>query len=150
MPAARSASPNAPPTSAASATWRAPSRKAISRAARVWASRWRRARGPTKSSPRSTRKRAPDMTTATNDFRSLLVELVCEELPPKALKKLGESFASTMATALKASGLAGDSAQVTGFASPRRLGLHLTGVAAKAADRAVLQKLMPASVAFDK
>jgi glycyl-tRNA synthetase beta chain len=90
------------------------------------------------------------MTTATNDVRSLLVELVCEELPPKALKKLGESFATTLVASLKAAGLAGEAAVATGFASPRRLGVHVTGVAAKAADRALLQKLMPASVAFDK
>ena len=89
------------------------------------------------------------MTTATNDVRSLLVELVCEELPPKALKKLGESFATTLVASLKAAGLAGEAAVATGFASPRRLGVHVTGVAAKAADRALLQKLMPASVAFD-
>jgi glycyl-tRNA synthetase beta chain len=82
--------------------------------------------------------------------KNLLVELVCEELPPKALKKLGEAFAATLVASLKAAGLAADASVVTGFASPRRLGVHLTGVAAKAADRALLQKLMPAAVAFDK
>jgi glycyl-tRNA synthetase alpha subunit len=46
--AARSASPSAPPTSAASATWRARWRRATWTAARGWASRWRRAPGPTK------------------------------------------------------------------------------------------------------
>src|SRR5471030_1757435 len=90
------------------------------------------------------------MTTAMNDIRNLLVELVCEELPPKALKKLGESFATTLVASLKAASLAGDASVATGFASPRRLGVHVTGVAAKAADRALLQKLMPAAVAFDK
>ena len=90
------------------------------------------------------------MTTASNDVRNLLVELVCEELPPKALKKLGESFAATLVASLKSAGLAGDACVATGFASPRRLGVHVTGVAAKAADRALLQKLMPAAVAFDK
>jgi glycyl-tRNA synthetase beta chain len=87
---------------------------------------------------------------STQDTKNLLVELVCEELPPKALKKLGESFAATLAASLKAAGLAGEASVATGFASPRRLGVHLTGVAAKAADRALLQKLMPAAVAFDK
>ncbi|HEY9027289.1 MAG TPA: hypothetical protein VIP05_23560, partial [Burkholderiaceae bacterium] len=33
----------------------------------------------------------------------------------------------------------------TSFASPRRLGVHVQGVAAKAADRALQQKLMPAA-----
>jgi len=87
---------------------------------------------------------------SAQDTKNLLVELVCEELPPKALKKLGESFAATLVGSLKAAGLASDAAVVTGFASPRRLGVHVSGVAAKAADRALLQKLMPASVAFDK
>ena len=39
--------------------------------------------------------------------KNLLVELFAEELPPKALKKLGESFASSLAASLKAQGLAG-------------------------------------------
>ncbi len=87
---------------------------------------------------------------SAQDTKNLLVELVCEELPPKALRKLGESFATTLVASLKSAGLADEAAVVTGFASPRRLGVHVTGVAAKAADRALLQKLMPAAVAFDK
>jgi len=81
---------------------------------------------------------------------NLLVELVCEELPPKALKKLGEAFASTLVASLQASGLVGSQADVKSFASPRRLGVHVAGVAARASDRALQQKLMPAAVAFDK
>ncbi|WP_269630457.1 glycine--tRNA ligase subunit beta [Pelomonas sp. BJYL3] len=80
--------------------------------------------------------------------QNLLVELFVEELPPKALKKLGESFATVLADSLKAQGLAGADAAVTPFASPRRLAVHVTGVAAKAADRAVQQKLMPVAVAL--
>ena len=80
--------------------------------------------------------------------KNLLVELFVEELPPKALKKLGESFASTLAASLKASGLAAADTAVTPFASPRRLAVHVTGVADKAADKAVQQKLMPVAVAL--
>jgi glycyl-tRNA synthetase beta chain len=79
---------------------------------------------------------------------NLLVELFVEELPPKALKKLGESFANVLADSLKAQGLAAADAAVTSFASPRRLGVHVAGVAAKAADKAVQQKLMPVAVAL--
>ncbi|HEY1130574.1 MAG TPA: glycine--tRNA ligase subunit beta [Roseateles sp.] len=79
---------------------------------------------------------------------NLLVELFVEELPPKALKKLGESFAGVLADSLKAQGLAAADAAVTSFASPRRLGVHVAGVAAKAADKAVQQKLMPVAVAL--
>lgn len=85
------------------------------------------------------------MTTAQN----LLVELFVEELPPKALKKLGDAFASVLADQLKALGLAPADATVTAFASPRRLAAHVTGVRSRAADRAVSQKLMPVSVGLD-
>ncbi|MBB1076491.1 glycine--tRNA ligase subunit beta [Rhodoferax sp. 4810] len=82
-------------------------------------------------------------------MRNLLVELFVEELPPKALKKLGEAFASQLADQLRALGLAGADSVVTPFASPRRLAAHITHVAAKAADKAVQQKLMPVSVGLD-
>jgi hypothetical protein len=42
----------------------------------------------------------------TMTTKNLLVELFVEELPPKALKKLGEAFAATLADSLKAQGLA--------------------------------------------
>lgn len=80
---------------------------------------------------------------------NLLVELFVEELPPKALKKLGESFASVLFDTLKAQGLTSDNSAVTSFATPRRLAAHVTAVAAKAADKQVAQKLMPASVGLD-
>lgn len=81
--------------------------------------------------------------------KNLLVELFVEELPPKALGKLGESFAAVLAESLRAQGLAGPSALVTSYATPRRLAVHVTDVAAKATDRAVQQKLMPVTVALD-
>ena len=81
--------------------------------------------------------------------KNLLVELFVEELPPKALKKLGEAFASVLADSLKAQGLAAADAEVTNFASPRRLAAHVTAVAGQAADKAVSQKLMPVSVGLD-
>ena len=66
---------------------------------------------------------------------NLLVELFVEELPPKALKKLGEAFAAALGDSLKAQGLASDKSVATSYASPRRLAVHLTEVAAGAADR---------------
>ena len=81
--------------------------------------------------------------------QNLLVELFVEELPPKALKKLGEAFAGQLAQQLQALGLASDASVVTPYASPRRLGAHLTHVADKAADKALQQKLMPVSVGLD-
>jgi glycyl-tRNA synthetase beta chain len=84
--------------------------------------------------------------TSTQD---LLLELFVEELPPKALKKLGASFASALAASLADQGLTGGGSVVTSFASPRRLGVHVTAVAAKAADKSVQQKVMPAQIALD-
>ncbi|MCV0441206.1 MAG: glycine--tRNA ligase subunit beta [Hydrogenophaga sp.] len=81
--------------------------------------------------------------------QNLLVELFVEELPPKALKKLGDAFAGVLADQLKAQGLAPADAAVTAFASPRRLAAHVTGVLPRAADKAVSQKLMPVSVGLD-
>ena len=82
-------------------------------------------------------------------MNNLLVELFVEELPPKALKKLGEAFATVLADQLKAQGLASAASVVTPYASPRRLAAHITQVALKAADKAVQQKLMPVSVGLD-
>ncbi len=81
--------------------------------------------------------------------QNLLVELFVEELPPKALQKLGNAFATVLGEQLKAQGLTASDATVTAFASPRRLAAHVTAVAERAADKAVSQKLMPVSVGLD-
>ena len=81
--------------------------------------------------------------------RSLLVELLVEELPPKALKTLGESFANQLAEGLRSQGLASSHSVVTPFATPRRLAVHISAVQAFAADSEQAQKLMPASVGLN-
>ena len=80
---------------------------------------------------------------------NLLLELLVEELPPKALRNLGQAFAAALADSLKAQGLAAADAVVIDYASPRRLGVHIAAVAAQAADKAVSQKLMPVAVGLD-
>ena len=87
--------------------------------------------------------------TSPQHTANLLVELFVEELPPKALKKLGEAFASVLADSLKAQGLAAADAAVTAYASPRRLAVQVASVASKAADQASQHKLMPVAVALD-
>ncbi len=89
------------------------------------------------------------MTIPMNNKNSLLVELFVEELPPKALKKLGEAFAGVLRDQLVAQGLAEAGSVLTPYASPRRLAAHLTHVAERAADKAVSQKLMPVAVGLD-
>ncbi|MDR1425166.1 MAG: glycine--tRNA ligase subunit beta [Azoarcus sp.] len=80
---------------------------------------------------------------------NLLLEIFVEELPPRALKNLGEAFASALAASLARDGLAGADALVTAYATPRRLAVHVTNVLAAAADKPVTQKLMPVSVGLD-
>jgi glycyl-tRNA synthetase beta chain len=83
-------------------------------------------------------------------MNKLLVELFVEELPPKALKKLGAAFAGEVAGALLDQGLIAE-VEVTyeAFASPRRLAVCVHDVLDVAPDRRVKQKLMPVAVAFD-
>ena len=81
--------------------------------------------------------------------KNLLVELFVEELPPKALKKLGDALAGVLHDQLKAQGLVAAGSVLTAFASPRRLAAHMTQVASQAADKAVSQKLMPVAVGLD-
>ncbi len=85
------------------------------------------------------------MNTAT-----LLVELFTEELPPKALKKLGDSFASSIHQGLSKRGLLEANAAVTMFATPRRLAAQISQVRGMGADEAFTEKLMPVSVGLDK
>ncbi|MDE2394143.1 MAG: glycine--tRNA ligase subunit beta [Burkholderiales bacterium] len=80
------------------------------------------------------------------DHSNLLVELFVEELPPKALKRLGESFAALLAASLRDQGLAPADAAVTSYATPRRLAVHVAGVAPRAPDRELSHKLMPVAV----
>jgi len=81
--------------------------------------------------------------------QNLLVELLVEELPPKTLESLGQSFGSAVARVLHEQGLIVDAGVYTAFASPRRLAVHVPDVAARAADRPQTRKLMPTKVAFD-
>ena len=90
------------------------------------------------------------MTAQTKPSRdNLLVELLVEELPPKALETLGKAFGRTLAHSLWSQGLIADASAFTPFATPRRLAVHVAGVAAVAADGPEAKKLMPVKVAFD-
>lgn len=79
----------------------------------------------------------------------LLVELFTEELPPKALRRLGESFAHTLREELaKREFLEADS-ESKWFATPRRLAARITGVRSKSPSKQFEDKLMPAKVGID-
>lgn len=81
---------------------------------------------------------------------TLLVELLTEELPPKALPLLGRAFAELVHTELGGQGLLyqpDEPARV--FATPRRLAVQIEHVLSRAADREVCEKIMPIKVALD-
>jgi glycyl-tRNA synthetase beta chain len=81
--------------------------------------------------------------------KNLLVELFVEELPPKALKNLGEVFASEMYKDLEANDFLEASSAYTAYASPRRLAVHITDVRSVSVPRPRPAKtLMPAAIGF--
>lgn len=80
---------------------------------------------------------------------NLLVELLVEELPPKSLKQLGNSFADLLFAHLQSHDLVTKDSKITSYASPRRLAVHITHVASQAADKSVVQKLMPVTVGLN-
>ncbi len=84
-----------------------------------------------------------------NMNQTLLVELLTEELPPKALAKLGEAFAAGIFKGLQARDLLEDDSAFTAYATPRRLAVTITRVRATARDRALREKVLPVSVALD-
>ncbi len=85
------------------------------------------------------------MTTET-----LLVELFTEELPPKALQKLGEAFAVEIFRDLESKDFLEAGAKKIVFASPRRLAVQITNARKESPPKEVRRKLMPVSVALDK
>jgi glycyl-tRNA synthetase beta chain len=82
--------------------------------------------------------------------QTLLVELQTEELPPKALVKLGAAFANGIANGLKARDFLEADSVVTPYATPRRLAVAITNVRATSPDKAIREKVLPVAVALDK
>ncbi len=80
---------------------------------------------------------------------TLLVELFCEELPPKALERLGAAFADGIHAGLKKRGMLEGTPHHRTFATPRRLGVSIPGVKAASDSRATEIKLMPVTVGLD-
>ena len=80
---------------------------------------------------------------------TLLIELLTEELPPKALARLGQVFAEKIILDLHARQLVDAEAGYSWFATPRRLAVQVMDVRAQAPEQAFTEKLMPVSVALD-
>ena len=81
--------------------------------------------------------------------RPLLVELFTEELPPKALPKLGLAFAEGLCAALSQHGLVASDNKIVPFATPRRLAVRLTRILDEAPEQTFSEKLMPVKVGLD-
>ena len=80
---------------------------------------------------------------------TLLVELLCEELPPRALKRLGDAFAEGLKKGLAKRDLLSASSAARAFATPRRLAATITDVKPETKARDIEVKLMPVSVGLD-
>jgi len=78
----------------------------------------------------------------------LLVEIFTEELPPKSLRRLGDSFSSNIIKRLASLGLVSHQVPYKSFATPRRLAILIEDVLDKAPDTAVKEKLLPVSIAL--
>ncbi len=85
------------------------------------------------------------MTTAAR-IQPLLIELLTEELPPKALQKLGQAFAEGISKTLAQHHLLGPDCRHTDYSTPRRLAVKLSAVLDQAPDQPYTEKLMPAKI----
>lgn len=72
-----------------------------------------------------------------SEHKSLLVELGCEELPPKALDTLSTAFAEGICMGLKERGIDADTAAARAFSTPRRLAVHVPAVQGRQPDQTI-------------
>ena len=72
--------------------------------------------------------------------QTLLIELLTEELPPKALNNLGNHFVAAIVEGLEKAQLIDGGTQFTAYASPRRLAVQVPNVKAVQADQQIVKK----------
>jgi glycyl-tRNA synthetase beta chain len=80
---------------------------------------------------------------------TLVVELLTEELPPKALRQLGEVFSNSLFDCLRNDRLLTPGIKPTLYATPRRLAVSISNVLFEAPDQEVIERLMPKTQAED-
>jgi glycyl-tRNA synthetase beta chain len=66
-----------------------------------------------------------------SEHKPLLIEIGCEELPPKSLDGLAAALAQAVVGDLHSRGIDADVANMKVYCSPRRLAMHLPGVTAE-------------------
>ena len=94
----------------------------------------------------------PDNISTVNknpDSADLLIELGCEELPPKSLPKLGQALFDGFLEQLKQAQLGFDASASRVYYTPRRLALLISGVAERQPDQVLERKGPALSAAFD-
>ena len=93
------------------------------------------------------------MHAATHTTSPLLVELFTEELPPRALRALGEAFGHGISEGLKSCGLVASEppaeTETVVFSTPRRLAVRIDRVRSQAEDRMVEVKGPSVKVGLD-
>ena len=91
-----------------------------------------------------------DVAARPSAAADLLVELGCEELPPKSLDALRESFHAAVAAGLEKAGLTFDADGSRGFSTPRRLAVLFREVADRQPDQSLERRGPALSAAFDE
>ena len=81
--------------------------------------------------------------------RSLLIELGTEELPPKALDELSAAFLRGICDGLAKRGVGAELDLAQAYASPRRLAVHVPGVAATQPEQTVERRGPALNAALD-
>nr|WP_216605191.1 glycine--tRNA ligase subunit beta [Pelistega europaea] len=81
--------------------------------------------------------------------KPLLIELFTEELPPKALRRLGDAFAQSIVNDLTKANLTPAGVAFQSYATPRRLAVCVENVLTQAPEQAFAEKLMPVKVGLD-
>jgi len=90
-----------------------------------------------------------DMVANPNGSADLLIELGCEELPPKSLAKLGQALFIEFSNQLKKAELTFNVKGSHAFYTPRRLALLIAGVAESQPDQVIERKGPALAAAFD-
>ena len=91
-----------------------------------------------------------DSDKRMGDAADLLIELGCEELPPKALDTIRNAFFSGVSKGLENSGISFDPADSRAYSTPRRLALHFKHVAARQPDQELDRRGPALQAAFDQ
>lgn len=90
----------------------------------------------------------PEPSVHESEYRNLLLEIGCEELPAKGLKRLSESLARGLKTGLQQSSI--HHGEVRAMATPRRLAVVIEDCAQSQPEQRIQRRGPSLQVAFDE